>query len=307
MNTNKRRANVCCPTNMKVVILLFTTLWAAAELPTDAELLESVRGRGTLERVTPVAVDMRPVGDVNPHDEGKFHLFVNLPAVLPMFDPWGKFPVGSLLVKEKFDSDGKSRFFTGMWKREAGYLPELGDWEIFTVDGAVTKVLERGKLAIGHKKMTKGDFVARDYLVPAQITDGRIILHSSHAKTHGEKLRYEPEQNKNTLGYWTNPADWAEWEFQVTRPGKYEIHLWQGCGTGCGGSEVGIVAAGERVDFRVEETGHFQNFKERVVGQVNFVETGPQRLEVRVCKMAGPAVMDLRLVVLTPVVSGVGK
>ena len=126
-------------------------------------------------------------------------------------------------------------------------------------------------------------------------------MHSSKAKTHGEKLRYEPEQVKNTLGYWTNPADWAEWEFQVTRPGKYEIHLWQGCGTGCGGSEIGIETAGQTVTSNVEETGHFQNFKERVVGQVNFAETGPQRLEVRVRKMAGPAVMDLRLVVLTPV------
>ena len=292
---------------MKAFILLITTSWLVAGVPTDAEFLESVRGRGALERVTPVAVDMAPVDAANPHEKGKFHTYANELAVLPMFDPWGKFPEGSLLVKEKFGSDGTSQHFTGMWKREAGYLPELGDWEIFTVDGAVTKVLERGKLASGDKETAKGDFVARDYLVPAQITDGRIILHSSHAKTHGEKLRYEPEENKNTLGYWTNSADWAEWEFQVTRPGKYEIHLWQGCGTGCGGSEVGIVTAGQTVTFNVEETGHFQNFKERVVGQVNFTETGPQRLEVRVKKMAGPAVMDLRLVVLTPVVSGVGE
>lgn len=281
------------------------------------ELLQFIRDRSALEQVTPERVDMAAVvaadckiasvSSSNPHEKGQFHLFADAMAVLPLFDPWGKFPVGSLLVKEKFGSDGKSVLFIGMWKREAGYFPERGDWEFFTVDGASTKVLERGKVASVHHEMGKGDFVARDYLVPAQITSGRIILHSSMAETHGEKLHYEPEEAKNTLGYWTNPADWAEWEFQVSRPGKFEIHLWQGCGTGCGGSEIEIVTAGQSVAFKVEETGHFQNFKERVVGQVSFEKTGLQRLEVRVRKMAGPAVMDLRLVVLTPVISTMGE
>ena len=302
---------------MKFLISLITSSLAMAGAPTDAELLQYVRDRGSLERVTPALVEMEPgeaarcksdsVLGVNPHEKAKFHTFANAPAVLPLFDPWGKFPEGSLLVKEKFGSDGKSELFTGMWKREAGYFPERGDWEFFTVDRASTKVLERGKLASGHHEMGKGDFVARDYLIPAQITGGRIILHSSMAKTHGEKLHYEPEEPKNTLGYWTNPADWAEWEFQVTRPGLFDIHLWQGCGTGCGGSEIEIVTAGQTAKFMVEETGHFQNFKERVVGQVSFEKTGLQRLEVRVRKMAGPAVMDLRMVVLTPVISAVGE
>ncbi len=307
-------------TQMKVFMLLITSCWGMAGAPTDGELLQYVRDRGSLERVTPALVDMAPVVaaryksdsmlGTNPHEKAKFYAFANAPAVLPLFDPWGKFPVGSLLVKEKFGSDGTSQIFTGMWKREVGYFPELGDWEFFTVDGAASKVLERGKVASCvscHQEMTKGDFVSRDYLIPAQINDGRIILHANKAKAHGEKLHYEEEQIKNTLGYWTNSADWAEWEFQVNRPGKFEIHLWQGCGTGSGGSEVGIVTAGQTVIFNVEETGHFQNFKERVVGRVNLVETGPQRLEIRVRKMAGHAVMDLQRMVLTPVTSEAGE
>ena len=172
------------------------------------------------------------------------------------------------------------------------------------MDAAAGKVLERGKLkscASCHGEMEKGDHVARDYIGPAQITDGRIVLHSSKAKTHGEKLRYEEAENKNTLGYWVNSKDWAEWEFQATRTGTFDIHLWQGCGTGSGGSEIAILTAGQMVNFKVEETGHFQNFKERIVGQVKFAETGPQRLEIRALEMPGPAVMDVRLIVLTPV------
>jgi hypothetical protein len=173
------------------------------------------------------------------------------------------------VVKEKFGPDGKTELFTGMWKREEGYFPEVGNWEFFTVDGAASKIAERGKLpkcAACHQEMEKGDHVSRGYIVPAQITDGRIVLHSSNATAHGEKLHYEEAENKNTLGFWVNPADWADWGFEVTRPGTFDIHLWQGCGTGSGGSEVAIIAAGQTVRFTVEETGGFQNFKERVVG-----------------------------------------
>jgi hypothetical protein len=287
-----------------------------AAAPTDAELLDYIKGREALQRVTVAPVEMAPEVELlcrdgsvvaNPHQQAKFHVFANAPAVLPLFDPWGKFPAGSLLLKEKLSDDGKSQLFTGMWKREEGYFPKAGDWEFFTADAAAGKIVERGKLANCadcHEAMEKGDHVARGYLKPAQITDGRIVLHSSKATAHGEKLHYEEIENKNTLGFWVNPADWAEWGFDVSQPGTFDIHLWQGCGPGSGGSEVTVIAAGQTVRFTVEETGGFQDFKERVVGRVKFEKAGPQTLEIRAEKKPGLAVMDLRQIVLTPVKAG---
>lgn len=291
---------------------------AIAAAPADAELLEYIKGRSTLQRVTPMQVDMaaevvsrcnidavaRENHVENPHVKAKFHTYANASAALPIFDPWGKFPAGALLLKEKFSDAGTTQLFTGMWKREAGYFPEVGDWEFFTADGTASKIVERGKLprcAGCHEKWVKGDHVSRDYILPAQITDGRIILHSSKATAHGDKLHYEEAEKKNTLGFWVNPADWAEWKFNVARAGTFDIHLWQGCGSGSGGSEIAIVTAGQTATFIVEETGHFQNFKERVVGRVKFDNAGPQNLEIRVRQKPGPAVMDVRLIVLTPV------
>lgn len=294
---------------------------AMAAAPTDAELLSYIKNRSTLERVTRVQVvmaaqvvsrcniDAIPPGNkdvpiANPHLKAKFHTFANATAALPIFDPWGKFPIGSLLVKEKFSDKGETQLFTGMWKREEGYSPEVGNWEFFTVDAATSKIVERGKLprcAGCHEDMVKGDHVSRDYIIPTQITDGRIVLHSSEAITHGEKLHYEEQEKKNTLGFWVNPADWAEWKFHVAQPGTFEIHLWQGCGPGSGGSEVSIITAGQTATFLVEETGNFQNFKERVVGSVKFDKTGPQSLQIRTGKKPGPAVMDVRMIVLTPI------
>jgi len=305
--------------------LLFLTLASVAmgAAPTDAELLDYIKNRNTLERITPVRVDMAAqvvsrcsidavvagtnAPPENPHLMAKFHTYANAPAALPIFDPWGKFPAGSLLVKEKFSEDGKTELFTGMWKREDGYFPEVGDWEFFTVDATAGKVVERGRMpkcADCHEDLVKGDHVSRDYIIPAQLTGGRIVLHASEATTHGEKLRYEEPEKKNTLGFWVDPADWAEWKFNVNRPGTFDIHLWQGCGPGSGGSEVSVSAAGQTITFRVEETGHFQNFRERVIGRVRFEKTGPQKLELRALNKPGPAVMDVRQIVLTPVKDG---
>src|SRR3954470_11643635 len=87
-----------------------------------------------------------------------------------------------------------------------------------------------------------------------------ILLHASTAIVHGEMLRYEPQTNKNCLGYWTRPEDWTEWKFNVARPGVYDLEVWQGCGKGNGGSDVKVEVAGEDFFFFVCETRGFSNF-----------------------------------------------
>src|SRR6185312_2007526 len=57
---------------------------------------------------------------------------------------------------------------------------------------------------------------------------GDIRLHAQDARVHGRTLRYEPQPNKNVLGYWTNADDWADWEFEVKTAGTYEVEVQQG-------------------------------------------------------------------------------
>lgn len=130
---------------------------------------------------------------------------------------------------------------------------------------------------------------------------GDVRLHARDARIHGQTLRYEPEPHKNVLGYWTRVEDWADWEFEVPRAGQYEVEIQQGCGNGSGGAEVHVEIAGATLKFVVQETGHFQQMILRTIGVVD-LPAGKATLAIKPQSRPGPAVMDVRRVVLRPVV-----
>jgi hypothetical protein len=137
---------------------------------------------------------------------------------------------------------------------------------------------------------------AKKFITPAT---GDIRLMAKDARIHATNMRYEPQSHKNTLGYWTKPEDWADWEFEVQSPGKYEVEITQGCGKGSGGAEVAVEVGGQTLKFTVQDSGHFQNFIQRTIGTVD-LPAGRQTLAVKPQTKPGAAVMDLRRVVLRP-------
>ena len=143
--------------------------------------------------------------------------------------------------------------------------------------------------------------LAKKFTIVRPQEDGSILLHSRQAVTHGPMLRYEPEPNKNTLGYWVRKEDWASWDFRVEKPGRYKVEILQGCGPKSGGSEVEFRVGEQAHRITVVETKHFQDFLEREIGTFTFDEAGEYQLTVRPQSKPGLAVMDLRRVMLTPV------
>ena len=80
-----------------------------------------------------------------------------------------KFPIGSMIVKEKLGSPDSTapEVLTAMIKREPGYNPENGDWEYLVLDGAASRIVEQGKLTRCsgcHRAYKHSDFVTRTYL-----------------------------------------------------------------------------------------------------------------------------------------------
>ena len=131
-----------------------------------------------------------------------------------------------------------------------------------------------------------------------QIADGTIIMLGQHADVHGVMLRFEPLPHKNTLGYWIDPKDWASWDFEVVKPGKFTMEITYGCGNGSGGSEVEFAVGEQKLLFKVEQTGGFQAFVKREIGEMTFTQPGRYTLTVKPKSKPGPAVMDLPQVVL---------
>lgn len=127
---------------------------------------------------------------------------------------------------------------------------------------------------------------------------GAVILHARDAKVHGSKLRYEDQPHKDTLGFWVDKNDWAEWSFEVPAAGKFEVEVLQGCGKGSGGAEIEIAVKGQALTLKIEETGHFQRFVPRSAGTLAFESAGQYSLSVRAKTKPGGAVMDLRRIVL---------
>ena len=134
----------------------------------------------------------------------------------------------------------------------------------------------------------------------SQDRSGALSLEARDATTHSVLMRYEPAAVKNCLGYWANPADWAEWRFPVREAGTFEIEVMQGCGRGQGGSEVRVEVDGQGSLFTVEETGHFQIFLPRRAGIVRLTP-GMHSLALRPVRKQAGAVMDVRQVRLVPV------
>jgi len=146
----------------------------------------------------------------------------------------------------------------------------------------------------------------RPPVVVPQGSDGTILLSGSQATIRGTMLRWEPQPHKQTLGYWTQADDAAEWAFYVSTPGAFEVEVLQGCGTGQGGSEMTVVldsarAAAPTLRFVVEDTGGFQQFRPRAVGRFTIADAGEHALRIKPERIAKHAACDIRQVRLVPV------
>ena len=133
-----------------------------------------------------------------------------------------------------------------------------------------------------------------------QALDRSVLLHARDVTLHSTKVQYETKPHKNTVGYWVNATDRVCWDFTVTSDGMFDVEIHQGCGNGQGGSLVALEVAGQKLDFTVKDTGHFQNFIPYRVGTVNLPK-GEHRFWIKPLKKARNAIMDVRRIRLIPI------
>jgi len=135
-----------------------------------------------------------------------------------------------------------------------------------------------------------------------KFADGSFYLPAHMAITLGEKIRYEPQPYKNTVGYWTGKKDSATWTIQLDKPGRFNVAVLQGCGKGQGGSQARMSFISPvkditpTIDFDVVETGHFQNFQWVQLGEIELRHHGEVEINVAPKHIKKAALMDLRAI-----------
>jgi hypothetical protein len=220
---------------------------------------------------------------------------------------WGRYAVrltytmrfGSLQTQFRFGSQALKTALRGSQQARKHYLGEVyiekagsHSFALFAPSNAVDSGLEIHELAF---------IPAPEGEAPTPGEDGSILLEAKNAITWSEMMRYEPKPEKNCLGYWINADDFAEWEFQVPKGGKYAVSIFHGCGGGNHGSEVAVHAGSQELKFTTQDTGGFQNWKEVPLGEVEFTQAGKQRLKINPLTKTKNAILDVQKVVLKPV------
>jgi len=190
----------------------------------------------------------------------------------------------------------RAAYFDGKPDKTVTVHPEIEYWELrFKGDALASHIVlefDSYPATLDEAKSTE------------QAGDGTLTLRCSQGRTVGEKLRFEPQPHKNTIGYWVVPSDSVSWPIVISKPGPFNVGLLQGAaGNGGGTARVSLLADDEVVDsfeFKVEVTGHFQNFRWKHAGILAAKEPGQYTLKIEPTKIDKVALMDVRQVHLSP-------
>jgi hypothetical protein len=113
------------------------------------------------------APNLKITSTANPHIDKFITVYVNDIGKAAMFSQNPKFPVGSIIVKEKLPTPtANPELMTVMIKQQSGFNPESGDWEYLVLDPVKSSIVERGKLErcnSCHLEKKDSDFIFRTY------------------------------------------------------------------------------------------------------------------------------------------------
>ena len=128
-----------------------------------------------------------------------------------------------------------------------------------------------------------------------QDKNGAVKLAAYDANIHGKNLKYESGHGHDNLGFWTDPSDYADWQFEITTPGKFNVTA-QVASTGSANLEISV--AGKTLKVKFPNTGDYTKFQKIEIGQVE-LPVGKHTLTVKPVK-EGWQPVNLRSIDIMP-------
>ncbi len=108
--------------------------------------------------------------------------------------------------------------------------------------------------------------------------NGDIVLPASKATTYGQKLAYRPALD--VLAPWTVADDSAEWMFEITNAGDYEVLVLLAADDDSAGDQYVIESPTSKTTGTVRSTGGYERHVEQRAGKL-LLKAGTQRLLMR--------------------------
>ena len=119
---------------------------------------------------------------------------------------------------------------------------------------------------------------------------------AAEAIYHGAQIRYESGDTHDNVGYWLNPADWVEWQFAVTKPGKYTLTA-DVASEGAGSFEV--MVGPQKLALTAPNTGNYAQYQTVTLGTLDLAAAGKTSLRIKAVA-AGWAPFNLKTIKFQP-------
>lgn len=123
--------------------------------------------------------------------------------------------------------------------------------------------------------------------LPRVIADaeGSFLLSGRQAALRGKRLQYEA--SRDAIGWWRTPGDHADWEIELSEPGRFRILVELSCPEEDAGGPFELKAGKTPIAATVRATGGWERFVSQELGTID-LGAGVQRLSIINRKADGP-------------------
>ncbi len=119
-------------------------------------------------------------------------------------------------------------------------------------------------------------------VLPKQADDGTMTLPAATATIHnpgGSGAQVEDINGKASVGFWTDDRSYLSWEFEIDKPGTFDVVAT--IATPAGNSNFEIAVAGEKLSAKAPNTGDYRKFETAALGQVRIADKGKCELTIK--------------------------
>ena len=104
-----------------------------------------------------------------------------------------------------------------------------------------------------------------------------MVLPASEARLHGQQIKYESGAQRDNIGFWFDPAEWADWEFMVTKPGHFELSAEIAAPQK---ASLELDFADQKIKSDAPITGDYGRFRRVKLGTLEIKSTGKMSLSI---------------------------